>query len=285
MNALKIGVIISTYNNPQWLEKTLWGYMSQKRPADEIIIADDGSGPDTRRLIEKYSTVLPIKHVWHEDCGFCKTTILNKAILAADSEYLIFTDQDCIPREDFIYVHEYCAAKGSFLSGGYFKLPMNISQSITKDDISSGRAFSLRWLISKGINVKFKMTKLFRSSVWSRMMNSITPARATWNGMNSSGWKSDIVATNGFDERMKYGGEDRELGERLVNAGICPRQIRYSAITLHLDHQRPYRNAEARRINDEIRRATKLNHATKTDFSIFAQSMLNEILANGHKDL
>lgn len=37
-----IGVIISTYNNPAWLEKTLWGYLCQDRMADEIIIADDG---------------------------------------------------------------------------------------------------------------------------------------------------------------------------------------------------------------------------------------------------
>lgn len=34
---ITIGVIISTYNNPAWLEKTLWGYLCQDRMADEII--------------------------------------------------------------------------------------------------------------------------------------------------------------------------------------------------------------------------------------------------------
>ena len=66
---MTIGVIISTYNNPRWLEKTLWGYMAQTRKADEIIIADDGSKDDTRQLIERYSQFLPIKYVWHEDKG------------------------------------------------------------------------------------------------------------------------------------------------------------------------------------------------------------------------
>lgn len=272
MTPLKIGVIISTYNNPRWLEKTLWGYMSQSRPADEIIIADDGSGPETRQLIERYAESLPIKHVWHEDKGFRKTAILNKAILAADSEYLIFTDQDCIPREDFIATHERYAGKGRFLSGGYFKLPMDISNAISQEDVASGRAHSLHWLRKKGLKMKFKASKLFRSPAWAWLMNNITPARASWNGMNSSGWKRDIVATNGFDERMQYGGEDRELGERLVNAGIRPRQIRYSAVTLHLDHSRPYVNAEAWRINDEIRQYTKRTHATKTLNSILADS-------------
>lgn len=52
-------------------------------------------------------------------------------------------------------------------------------------------------------------------------------------------WHEDIVKARGFDERMKYGGEDCELGERLMNAGIKAVQIRYLAIMLHLDHDRP----------------------------------------------
>ena len=38
-SAYSIGVIISTYNNPAWLEKVLWGYLFQTHPADEIVIA------------------------------------------------------------------------------------------------------------------------------------------------------------------------------------------------------------------------------------------------------
>ena len=90
-----IGVVISTYNNPRWLEKTLWGYLFQTRQADEIVIADDGSTDETRQLLQTYSQLLPIKHVWHEDRGFQKSEILNKALQAATADYLIFTDQDC----------------------------------------------------------------------------------------------------------------------------------------------------------------------------------------------
>ena len=50
---MTIGIIISTYNNPAWLEKVLWGYMFQSRPADEIVVADDGSNAETKALIEK----------------------------------------------------------------------------------------------------------------------------------------------------------------------------------------------------------------------------------------
>ena len=45
-------LIISTYNNPAWLQRCLWGYACQDRHDFEVIIADDGSGDETRALIE-----------------------------------------------------------------------------------------------------------------------------------------------------------------------------------------------------------------------------------------
>lgn len=273
MDKFTTGVIISTYNNPAWLEKTLWGYSLQTVKPCEVIIADDGSSDDTRKLIEKFAVGMPLKHVWHEDLGFRKTKILNEALKVAKAEYLIFTDQDCVPRNDFVAVHRRFARKGSFLSGGYFKLPMDLSRALSYDDIASGRAFSPSFLLRHGVKLSFKMTKLLGNRAFASFMNAVTPARASWNGMNSSGWRSDIIAANGFDERMQYGGEDRELGERLVNAGIKPIQIRYDAVTLHLDHSRPYKNEEAWKINNAIRKETKLGHITRTSYGILKESV------------
>lgn len=265
---MRIGVIISTYNNPVWLEKALWGYMYQTRKPDEIIIADDGSGQETAELIEAYKQHLPLKHVWHDDDGFRKTIILNKAIASATADYLIFTDQDCVPRRDFVEVHEKNAEKGNFLSGGVFKLPMNISELISRADVEHQNAFSLKWLRNHGLSLNFKCTKLFGKPRFARFMNFITPTKATWNGGASSAWRSDLMAANGYDERMKYGGEDRELGERMMNAGIKSKQIRYSAILLHLHHGRPYANKEGWDINNEIRRHTRKHRITHTPHGI-----------------
>lgn len=264
MRRFTIGVIISTYNNPFWLEKTLWGYMCQSRPADEIIIADDGSGPETKALIDSYKDKLPLSHVWHEDKGFRKTRILNIALLRAKADYLIFTDQDCVPRHDFIATHERYARQGRFLSGGYFRLPMDISQAITQEDIQCGRAFSADWLRKMGMKWSVKWAKLSRSEAFTRFMNHVTPTRATWNGMNASGWRTDLLAVNGFNEEMHYGAEDRELGVRLNNMGIRSRQIRYSAITLHLDHKRPYKHEEEMRKNRAIMLASKRDKLIRT---------------------
>lgn len=267
-NKFTIGVIISTYNNPNWLEKVLWGYMNQTVQVDEIIIADDGSKEDTRLLIESFKDKLPIKHVWHEDNGFQKSQILNKAIVASTADYMIFTDQDCIPRIDFVETHQQYAEKGYLLSGGYFKLPMDISLSLTEDDIKTGNAFSLKWLRKKGLPYSFKCTKLFTNKTFACFMNAITPTKATWNGCNASGWRQDILKTNGFNEEMQYGGQDREFGERLFNMGIKPKQIRYSAICLHLDHKRPYKTAESMAKNIAIRKNTRKSGIIETPHGI-----------------
>lgn len=263
-----VGVVISTYNSPEWLEKVLWGYMHQTRPADEIVIADDGSRDETRQLIESFKPHLPIVHVWQPDEGFQKSRILNKALVAATADYLIFTDQDCIPRKDFIATHVEYAQEGYLLSGGYFKLPMDISKQITHEDISSERAFSLSWLRGQGLPLSFKCTKLSTVKWFTRLMNHITTAKATWNGCNASGWRTDLLRTNGFNEEMQYGGQDREFGLRLVNMGIRSKQIRYSAIALHLDHKRPYKTKESIEKNKAIRRATKKSGIIETPYGI-----------------
>jgi len=82
-----ISVIISTYNQPEWLEKVLWGYENQSYKDFELIVADDGSGIETKDLIAKFQQrgTLTIHHVWHDDNGFQKTAILNKALLQSNT--------------------------------------------------------------------------------------------------------------------------------------------------------------------------------------------------------
>ena len=78
---MTISIIITTYNAPDWLEKVLWGYQQQSYRDFEVVIADDGSGPATRDLIDRMrgEVFFPIQHIWHEDIGFRKCTILNQA--------------------------------------------------------------------------------------------------------------------------------------------------------------------------------------------------------------
>ncbi|MEO1011445.1 MAG: glycosyltransferase family 2 protein [Bacteroidota bacterium] len=270
MDKPKISVIISTYNSEQWLRKVLWGFDCQTFKDFEVVIADDGSGPKTKELIKKMTDVLfyDVVHVWQEDQGFQKSRILNKAVLACKADYIIMTDGDCIPREDFVQVHYINKEPGYFISGGYYMLPMNISQAITIADIKQQNCFNIQWLKEKGIPKTFKNNKLTARGLISTLFNTFTPTNASWNGHNSSGWKKDILNVNGFDERMQYGGQDRELGERLFNFGIKSKQLRYSAVCVHLDHKRGYKTPESIAKNKGIRRDTKKEKAVWTHHGI-----------------
>ncbi|WP_310992328.1 glycosyltransferase family 2 protein [Aequorivita marina] len=270
MKRLDTSIIISTYNSTDWLEKVLYGYNNQTYRQFEIVIADDGSTDETRDLLKimQEEVFFPIVHVWHEDNGFQKSQILNKAILHCNTPYIIMSDGDCIPRKDFVEQHVKYREEGYFLSGGYFMLPMNISETITKDEIYTEKCFQLSWLKSHGLKSSFRNNKLDSGFINPRLLNSFTPTNPSWNGHNSSGWKEDIIAVNGFDERMQYGGQDRELGERLTNLGVKSKQIRYNAIVLHLDHPRGYKNQDSINKNLAIRKQTRDEKKKWTSFGI-----------------
>lgn len=266
-----LSVIFTTYNSPEWLEKVLWGYYCQTFKDFEVVVADDGSGKDTSELIERMRQEVhfPIRHVWHEDHGFAKCEILNKAIVAATAGYLVFSDGDCIPRADFLQTHFEERKENYFLSGGAIRLPMSLSKKINTEDILSQRAFKKEWLMDNGLKGSFlKNLKLIERHTARQIMNKVTPTKATWNGGNASAWKKDVMAVNGFDERMRYGAQDREFGERLINKGIRGIQIRYSAVCLHLEHGRGYANEKDIQRNADIRKETRQKKITWTPYGI-----------------
>jgi glycosyltransferase involved in cell wall biosynthesis len=263
-------VIVSTYNQPEWLERTLLAYARQDTSGFELVIADDGSREDTRARIEALRPTLPypLRHVWHADEGFRKCVILNRAIEAATADYLIFSDGDCLPRADFVGVHLRARAARRFLSGGYFKLPRATSEAISAAEVARGAHADPDWLRAHGVPHDHKLWKLSARGWRARALNALTPARASWNGHNASGWRRDIESVNGFDERMHYGGEDRELGERLENAGIRGKRVRYQAIVVHLDHDRGYVKPEMIEANRRIRAETRRARATWTEHGL-----------------
>ena len=269
-----VSVIMTTYNQPEWLRKVLWGYELQTVKGFEVVIADDGSGSETKAVVDWFSqnSSLKIMHVWHPDEGYQKCTILNKALVEASGEYLIFTDGDCIPRNDFVETHLKHSKKGYFLSGGAIRLPLELSRFISEDIIKSQVAFERRWLLKNGLDIAFKSTKLIKSKFFTGFMNFITTAKATWNGGNASGWKKDFLDVNGFNEELLYGGQDREFGQRLRNLGVKSKQVRYSAICLHLEHGRPYKTKESIRKNREIRKMVKKSRTIKTPNGLLQQS-------------
>jgi glycosyltransferase involved in cell wall biosynthesis len=261
----RVAVIISTYNKPDWLRKVLWGYAAQTRSDFDVVIADDGSGPATHAVLDAARADFGTRllHVWHPDDGFRKCEILNRAILAADVDYLLFSDGDCIPRSDFVAQHMEHAQRGRFLSGGVVWLPRALSERITRADIESCAIADPSWLRANGWVGGRHRLRVLRAGRRAALLDRLTPTRPSFNGHNASAWRSDLVAVNGFEGLMQYGGLDRALGERLENHGVRGLQLRHRAVAFHLDHDRPYRTRKSMSRNAELRRAIRAQHLTR----------------------
>lgn len=270
---MRLSVVFSTYDSPAWLEKTFWGLLEQTHADFEIVVADDGSGPDTRARVDAYrdefaARGVDLRHEWQPDEGFRKCRILNRAVLAAAHDYVVFTDGDCVLREDFLAVHAARSAPGRWLSGSYYKLPMATSLALSRDDVRSRRCFERAWLRARGLPARAQRLKLTRNATLARWLNRVTPTACNLKGANASAWRRDLVAVGGFDERMQWGGLDRELGVRLANAGVRPRHVRYDAVCLHLDHARGYKDPARVAANRRLRLAVQRDGTTRTAHGI-----------------
>jgi glycosyltransferase involved in cell wall biosynthesis len=260
-----LSVIVTTYNQPEHLERVLWGYAMQRWRAFELVVADDGSDERTATVVDRVAaaTGLDVTHVWHDDRGFRKPAILNRAILAARGEYVVFTDGDCVPRNDFLETHARLAEPRTFLSGGYLKLPPGLTARVSLDDVRAGRATDGAWLRAGGWRPGHRVLRAMRAPRLAAALDAVTPTRRSWNGHNASTWRDLVLATNGFDMRLAYGGLDRAFGELLMNAGVRGKQIRHRAVCVHLHHERPYVDHERWRRNRELRARIRRDGTTR----------------------
>ncbi|WP_297703477.1 glycosyltransferase family 9 protein [uncultured Eudoraea sp.] len=266
-----VSVIVSTYSQPELLEKVLWGFNCQTFMDFELIIADQGSVAQTKELINKIkpSVFFVINHIWHENEGFPKNKILNKAILSSNSDYIIFTEGDCIPREDFVQVHYINKEPSTFISGVHYLLPLNISKTLTLKDIEEQNCFKIDWLKEQGIKKSLKNPNPSSKGFITKALNPLKPAKYNWNRQNSSGWKRDILKVNGFEEGIRYKGEDSVLEKRLHNYGIKFKQLRYSSVCIQLDHKSRFKTHEVVREN-----------AVNMKFLVIQQKMIGDVLAS-----
>ena len=95
-----ISVIVTTFNREDALDAVLRSLVIQSDRDFEVIVADDGSGATTTKLIDAWKPKFArrLEHIWHADEGFRAAEIRNRAILAARGSYCIFLDVDCIVR-------------------------------------------------------------------------------------------------------------------------------------------------------------------------------------------
>lgn len=248
---LVVSVIVNTFDNPRGLSLTLAALHCQKSLPAEIIIADDGSGEETARVIEEFArrTPCPVVHVWHPHDGFRKCRILNRAIIETQGDYIIFFDGDCIPRSTCLQTHVRLARPTRYITGGIVRLGPAYSDRLTPHDIEERILDRQPWWASHVDKPK----RLFVSHIpiLRDFMDHVVRRNPGWRGGNASTFRVNLLKAGGFDERFSYGYEDADLGHRLRVLGVRGRSIRYTEPVCHVEHPRPYVTHSVVRANHE----------------------------------
>ncbi|HLT80446.1 MAG TPA: glycosyltransferase [Cyclobacteriaceae bacterium] len=243
---MKVSVIISTSSSPSLLQKCLWGFEYQTFNNFEVIIAEEGHDPDTAALIKDATErgVLNLRHL-HDTNGRSEVAMLNRAIASTNSDYLIFSNDHCIPRNDLVEMHMKRARKQHFLSGGYFSVPHKVARAITKEDIATLFAFNWRWLYYNGLQPG-KLIGMTNQRLLDRLFEKFS-STIPWYGANASAWRDDILSINGFNEDLLLHEYDLDFGERLVKRGVNGISVRHEAICLCQEGQRTKRNGHEKK--------------------------------------
>ena len=279
MSDVKVSIILATYNWPEALDVILANLIPQlkEHPYVEVVVADDGSKPNTAQVVNKYSAINSrIHHIWQPDNGFQKSMILNKSVAASVGDYLLFLDGDCIPFPDYIKEQLKLRESGYFVAGNRVLL----SESYTKELLYNPDIINqiFRWNF-----VHWLLAKISKKA--NKLLPSLRLGNGKWRYSRETNWKypkgcnfavsrSDFLAINGFDESFTgWGHEDADLFVRLLHNGVKIKDGRFGVPVLHLWHKNSDRE------NEEVNMERLIIRIKDNDF-IIAGSGVNQYIAN-----
>jgi glycosyltransferase involved in cell wall biosynthesis len=253
-------LVTPTYNWPEALELLLLSLLRQTVMPNEVIIADDGSREETKKLITDFQKKFPIPliHIWHEDLKNRKPKIMNKAIAKAKYDYIIEIDGDIIMNPNFVEDHLTFAEKGHYLYGSRVNIKEKILPELFSKKILDFNLFS-KGIKKRGRTIRFPFLMNFVKSVDQRSRKL--------RGCNMSFWKEDFIKINGFNENLVgWGIDDSEMIQRMHNLGIKGKRLKFSGIAYHIYHKE--QSKSHLEINNEIERQTTENKLTFIDKGI-----------------
>jgi glycosyltransferase involved in cell wall biosynthesis len=238
-----LSLVIAVYNKADVLRLVLAACERQSFANFEVILADDGSGPEVRKLLDELTprVPFPLVHLWHEDRGWRKNIMLNNAIRASRAGHIVFIDGDCLPSHHFLLDHWNQREEGKVLLGRRVETSQRWSKELTLEKVRSGEFEHMGWAevmdglrgqslrIEDGLRIP---SALLRAVLLRKVRGML--------GSNFSAAKKDLMAINGFDELYAGPGcgEDSDVQYRLSLIGVTGKSLRNLAVQYHLYHPR-----------------------------------------------
>lgn len=233
---MKISAIVTSFNQPDLVRKTLLSLNSQSVLPDEVIVTDDGSTADIPGMLKTLAPSLRfrVRYVTHEDRGFRAARTRNNGVRLAEGDFLVFADHDIVFTKNYVRTFVENARKKEFLVSWPVRLSSEQTELVTDAMILAADYGGLitpeQW---KSIGKQHRKDAFYR--VLHRL--GLRPIGPKLRSGVLALFKEDFMAVNGFDELYKgWGNEDDDLGWRLHRCGIKGRNVTTTEVPIHLFH-------------------------------------------------
>jgi hypothetical protein len=245
----KMSLIIPVYNRSELLIKSLVSLAGQSLLPDELIITDDGSDEDIPSKIKNIISSFPfrIMYIKQKHKGFRLAKARNNGIRNAESETIVFCDQDLIYTKDYLKTFIEHIRYGNFVVA--YPIRLNEEQSNRVDEMKI-KNYSFADIIT--VTQKQKIKSQYRKDKFYYYLNEFNLRKF---GVKLRGGcvcikKSDLIKINGYDEQyIGWGNEDDDLYKRLFLSGVKGINPFIKDYPLHLYHEPFHVNSE--RVNKQ----------------------------------
>lgn len=229
-------IIISVYKNVTVLNRVLESLETQTLQDFEVIISEDGESPEMAAFVRNYPWRWPMQHLTQEDKGWRKELALNRAIVAAKNDWLIFIDGDCVLHPRFVEMHVRYKQPGVMLAGKRIKLSPKLSDRM----MSHQHICFFPYLFNrKGCRYVEEVFFLNTPKFLRRKVRHLV-------GSNMSMSRADLLKVNGFDENytLPACGEDYDIEWRMIRSGCKIVSLRNLAVQYHIWHKENWNQQE-----------------------------------------
>lgn len=261
---LTTSLIITTYNRPDALARVLQSALQQTHLPDEILVADDGSTPDTAQTITHIAqhTSVPIRHIWQTDDGFRAAQIRNRALAAATGEYIVLIDGDMLLHPQFIADHIRVAQHNIIVQGSRVLLSPELTRDILANELPNPCVFSC---FQAGVMKKLATIRCVPLSDW--LATRHNQHHKAIKSCNMGFFREDALRVNGFNNQfVGWGREDSEFVARLYHAGVQRANLKFAGIAYHLWHNEAERAALPQ--NDALLQQTLSQRLTRCEHGV-----------------
>jgi len=234
-----VAVVVSTYEWPQALDAVLRSLSEQSDAHFDVVLADDGSGPETKEVVDDWRTVFAdrLSHVWQPDEGFRLALAMNRGALATSAEYLVFIHGESILRRHFVRALRSAARPGWFVAGRRIELSPSSTTRVLTDGLPVHRWSLARWLRARAsVTSLGALTHRDRRRVGARRLPEFVPHDRSYGYLLGVS-RRDFERVNGYDTRfVGWGEEDVDIAVRLRRQGLRCGHAGPQATLIHLWH-------------------------------------------------